>query len=699
MGLISFLSVVFFVQTSAWALEQLQAEQMQLSPSSVPFNSPKSIPPTLVINNLDESFEIVPPKPSETIVCFSEQVENPVKGKSKQSKPEKVTSAQVVADELPLNSNDNVQSHSEELSNLFQENQPKVLMSSENSVLKELVIVHELPKRTELTTKSSESSKDDKSLFSGESNDIITKLVNLTLNESVEPLSNFDYFPVENATTKPIETPPVKEPITTKTTGFQQVHETADPITFSNMEEAIPENISFMSIDKKPVIIPLSNKETASSSKSPLPDLLPLGQINVNLLAPFTDPKIKQFQLNFTFPIFNHFEMTITLQELFQGEITPQIYETTYQIGALFGHLSGNSAKRTQLSLLSGTLTTTSSEAVRIENLSAGGHLKSIRFQLQQESTDLLLVGIVEKDAPSSTGIEGYKSKVSFQMGQVSANYKLRLEKQTDPKIACPWLSLDHELTTQPADIFYFHSFIDHICNFNENGSDRMNIEIILKSALWPLANLHLNQTFNFASVGDELMQATHSLFDIAVSGFWNGDSVYSKTLTLNPSSIGSHVLPLLPAKLKAIFTRYQMADGHSRSYTVNIEKSHNEQFTPERLSLSVLAVKITGAFISAITIVLSANGAFFSATLSQLEFLIEHLLTSIEPELLPLDIWKFQLAIEITAFIIILFFFHFILSFASLFETVNRLLLIILFVEICVATIGVQLIAIGFFS
>lgn len=688
MGLISFLSVVFFVLTSAWALEQLQAAQMQRSPSSVPLNSPKSIPPTLVINNLDESFEIVPPKPSETL-SFNEQGENPVEEKSKISKPEKAASAQVVTDELHLNSNDNVQSHSEELSNLFQENQPKVLMSSENSILNEPVIVNELPKRTELATESSKSSKDDKSLFSGESNDIIKKSVNLSSNESVEPLSNFDNFSVENATTKSLETPSVKDPITIKTTVFQQAHETDDSITFSNMEDAIPKN-NFVLIDKE------LNQETANSSESPLPDSLPLGQINVNLLAPFTDQKIKQFQLNFNFPIFNHFEMTITLQELFQGEIAPQIYETTYQMGALFGHLSENSAK--QLSLLSGTLTTTSSEAIRIENLSAGGQLKSIQFQLQQESTDLILVGIVEKDAPSGTGIEGYQSKVSFQMGQVSANYKLRLERQTDPKIACPWLTLDHELTTQPADIFYFHSFIDHICNFNKKGSDRMNIEIILKSALWPLANLHLNQTFNFASVGDELMQATHSLFDIAVSGFWNGDSVYSKTLTLNPSSIGSQVLPLLPAKLKAIFTRYQLADGHSRSYTVNIEKSHDEQFTPERLSLSVLAVKITGAFISATTIVLSANGAFFSAALAQLEFLIEHLLASIEqPELLPLDIWKFQLAIEITAFIIILFFFHFILSFANLFETVNRLLLSILFVEISVATI-VQLIALGFF-
>lgn len=449
-------------------------------------------------------------------------------------------------------------------------------------------------------------------------------------------------------------------------------------------------------------------------SQSALPESISLGQINLNLLPPFAEPSIRQFQVNMSLPLLNQIELSVTLQELLQGEVSPNLFETIYQVGALFGSVP--SIAQGDLSLLSGTLTVISSQAIQLENLaSTMDSWKDVQFQLHQESANLLFVGKVEKSSPSSDAFVKYQSEISFQIGPISGKYHLRLERQGElseiKKQPCPWLSLDHELTTTPEDVFYFHSFIDHICKNNgaenvDSDDSQMKIAITLKSAVWPLANFNLNQTFNFGFVGNEVMQASHPLFDIAVDGFWNSDSIYSKTLKISPSAIGTHLLPFLPSNLKAIFTRIQQGDGLSKEYTLNIEKSpnltkngHQEQVTTSnRLSLSSLVVKIISAFISATTIVFSANGAIFTEFVSHFEFLLDLLFALIDEQyFVYFDLHQLQLAFELTAFLIIILLCYMLLSFVDLLDTVIRIVLIVLFVEICVATIGVQLISLGY--
>src|SRR5699024_6056347 len=117
-----------------------------------------------------------------------------------------------------------------------------------------------------------------------------------------------------------------------------------------------------------------------------------------------------------------------------------------------------------------------------------------------------------------------------------------------------------------------------------------------------------------------------------------------------------------------------------SKSYTVNVERSSESesQSTSNRLSLSSLVTKITAAFITATTVVFSANGALFSGMLSQIECLIYQALVSIEQShYIPVDIFQFQLALELVAFLVILWLVYFLLSFTNLFETVLHLSLI----------------------
>lgn len=540
----------------------------------------------------------------------------------------------------------------------------------------------------------------------------------------------------------PLDEALVQHAIASSTDDLSQLENTVDELLPSSQNPSSSDSNSDLS-KSSPVISsePKSDHTTAQSPEDALksqttatfpPELISLGAINLNLLPPFADPSIRQYQLNMSLPLLDQLELSVTLQELYQGQVeavgTGQqqlLYETIYQLGLLSGSVP--SIAQGHLSLLSGTLTVTSSEAIQLETLSSSSSSfdswRDLQFQLQQASSNLLFVGKLAKSgSPSSDGAISYRCEVSFSVGPVSGRYHLRLEKQQQPQPGqqpvgkqqqqpCPWISLDHELTTTPEDVLYFHSFIDHICNGSAapaNSEDsQMNIEIVLKSALWPLANFNLNQTFNFGTAGDELMHASHPLFDIAVDGFWNSDSIYSKRLKIHPSAIGAHFLPFVPSNLKAIFTRIQQTDGLSKAYTLNIERSpeltsqasqQGQVALSERLSLSLLVVKITSAFISATTIVFSANGALFSEFVSLFELFFDSLFATIEePYFVYFDLHQFQFAFELTAFVLVFLLVYMLLSFVDLVDTVIRIVLIVLFVEICVATIGVQLISLGY--
>ena len=550
-------------------------------------------------------------------------------------------------------------------------------------------LVVELRNMNEVINEVVDSSKEEKNSIISEMNMIDDQDSANTLESIENKVSNLQQVEADSDNVDSVEFPTIIIP-PNEPREIEIDFPTSGEVTFKQPEklfddtsaEIIQDSYSVPEVKESPM-------ETQNEISSDI--------ISLNLIKAIDDTTAQKWFLNVSLPFWSKFQFTILLKEYYQGQLDESTFETIYQIE--FSNVA-------EIGLLSGTVTIVSNEPILLERneLSIEGKWKSIRIQLEQKSNNIVLHGKLETDSPSDDGIHKYNGDLSFQIENVSGNYELRFAKQFGhDDNPCPWFQVYNRLTTLPEEFISFESTVDHQCE--QEDKNQMNIMINLKSNVWQMANFHLDQVFNFGYYGDEAMESTHPLMNLAINAYWKGDALYSKTLKLSPSMIGQLAIPWLPANLEATFTRVR--NDANQKYTINIDKSSNpfggyEKLTMEtnRLTLSTLVVKIISAFISAMTVVLNANGAILSTVLTQLELIIDQLLSLAKvDQLIPLDIWQYHLALELTIFIILLSIVAILLSAIGLFGTVIRFSLILLFIEICIVTIGIQMISITLLS
>lgn len=111
------------------------------------------------------------------------------------------------------------------------------------------------------------------------------------------------------------------------------------------------------------------------------------------------------------------------------------------------------------------------------------------------------------------------------------------------PKDCGGWPQLHHSFTTDPLGVLNFRSSIDPACP----DGHAMEILIDLDSNVWPLADFHLTQVFDFRpEFGNERMRAHHAFFKMLVEGTWNL-SKFIKTCQVDLTPLARKLWPQVP--------------------------------------------------------------------------------------------------------------------------------------------------------